>query len=86
MIFHDNVRQMTDNPVREKFATQMDTALLAEVRALARDEGRQLQAVIEEAVRDLLIARKGGDVRKRVADAYRHSVERFAPLYERLAK
>ena len=77
---------MTDNPVREKFATQMDTALLAEVRALARDEGRQLQAVIEEAVRDLLVARKGGDVRKRVADAYRHSVERFAPLYERLAK
>ncbi len=86
MIFHDNVRAMTDNPVREKFATQMDTALLAEVRALARDEGRQLQAVIEEAVRDLLVARKGGDVRKRVADAYRHSVERFAPLYERLAK
>lgn len=86
MIFHDNVRHMTDNPVREKFATQMDTALLAEVRALARDEGRQLQAVIEEAVRDLLLARKGGDVRKRVADAYRDSVERFAPLYEKLAK
>ena len=77
---------MTEAPVREKFATQMDTALLAEVRALARDEGRQLQAVIEEAVRDLLEARRGGDVRRRVADAYQHSLGRYGALYERLSK
>ena len=72
--------------VREKFATQMDTALLAEVRALARDEGRQLQSVIEEAVRDLLDARRGSDVRRRVTDAYHHSLERFDGLYARLAE
>ena len=77
---------MTDAPVREKFATQMDTALLAEVRALARDEGRQLQAVIEEAVRELLVARRGGDVRRRVADAYQHSLGRYDALYARLCK
>ncbi len=29
---------------REKFATQVDSEILASIRALAKDEGRQLQA------------------------------------------
>jgi hypothetical protein len=30
---------------REKFATQVDTDILAALRSLARDEGRQIQAL-----------------------------------------
>ena len=33
---------------REKFATQVDSDLLASLRALAKSEGRQLQALIDE--------------------------------------
>ena len=35
---------------REKFATQVDTRLLAEIRGLASQEGRQIQALVEEAL------------------------------------
>ena len=45
---------MTEHQSREKFATQMDSALLADLRALAKSEGRQLQSLIEEAVGKLI--------------------------------
>ena len=39
---------------REKFATQVDTTILTAVRALAQDEGRQIQALVDEAFADLV--------------------------------
>lgn len=35
---------------RVKFATQMDEVLLGDLKRLAKSEGRQIQAVLEEAV------------------------------------
>ena len=35
---------------REKFATQVDSALLESLRDLAKSEGRQIQAVVEDAL------------------------------------
>ena len=34
---------------KEKFATQVTSDILAELRALAQAEGRQLQALVDEA-------------------------------------
>ena len=70
---------------RVKFATQIDSALLDEVRALAKDEGRQIQAITEEALENLLEDRRQGKVRAHVMRAYRTSHARFGPLYEKLA-
>src|SRR6266853_624725 len=39
---------------REKFATQVNSKILRDVRALADEEGRQLQAVVDEALADLI--------------------------------
>ena len=72
--------------VREKFATQVDSALLASVRDLARAEGRQIQAVVEEALRAHLEAKTGKQGREYVMAAYRESTERFSGLYEKLAQ
>ena len=77
---------MNDQPMREKFATQVDSALLADIRQLARQEGRQLQSVVEEALGNLLESRKSGKARTHVMEAYRKSVQQFGPLYEKLAK
>jgi hypothetical protein len=77
---------MTNTPVREKFATQMDADLLAELRTLAKAEGRQLQVLLEDAVRDLLDAKRGRDVRRRIHDAYLDSLNRFASIYQKLPK
>ena len=38
----------------EKFATQVDPGILKAVRALAHDEGRRVQVLVEEALSDLL--------------------------------
>ena len=72
--------------VREKFATQVDPAMLAAVRQLAQTEGRQLQTLVEEALADLLEKRKQGRPRPNVMAAYQASHEAYASLYQKLAR
>ena len=71
---------------REKFATQVDPAILASVRSLAQQEGRQLQALIEEALADLLEKRKNAQPRSPVMAAYQTSHDSYRELYKKLAK
>ena len=54
---------------REKFATQIDKDVLADVRMLAKDEGRQLQAIVEEALTALLGGRRQGKARPHAMSA-----------------
>ena len=42
------------NAVRQKFSSQADPRLLGELRAIAREEGRQFQAVLEQALREFV--------------------------------
>ena len=71
---------------RQKFATQVDPELLEQTRAIATAEGRQLQSVIEEALRDLVEKKTAGKPRAHVMAQYHASLVQFGPLYERLAK
>jgi len=71
---------------KEKFATQIDSALLTDLRSLAKEEGRQIQAVVEEALTALLEERRQGKARPHVMAAYQKSHSRFAGLYKKLAK
>ena len=72
--------------VREKFATQVDSELLAAVRKLAHEEGRQLQALVDEALTDPVEKRKHGRPRTHVMAAYLASHEKYSELYKELAK
>ena len=69
---------------RVKFSTKIDNALLDEVCALAKEEGRQIQAIVEEALENLLEDRRQGKVRPRVVRACRTSHARFGSLYRKL--
>ncbi len=71
---------------REKFATQVNAQILSAVRGLAQSEGRQLQALVDEALADLIEKRKQGKPRTHVMAAYQASHETFAPLYKKLAE
>ena len=71
---------------REKFATQVSSEILSEVRKLAQSEGRQLQALVDEALADLIEKRRQGKPRAHVMAAYQASHETFAPLYKKLAE
>lgn len=71
---------------REKFATQVNTEILSAVRDLAQSEGRQIQALVDEAFADLLEKRRQAVPRHRVMAAYQASHEKFGPLYKKLAQ
>jgi hypothetical protein len=88
MIYHDNCNRqaLTMSASKEKFATQVSAEILAEVRALAHSEGRQLQALVDEALADLIEKRKNTRPRPHVMSAYGASHEKYAELYRKLAK
>ncbi len=69
-----------------KFATQADPKVLEEVRAIASREGKQLQSVIDEALRDFIEKRKRGRPRPEVLTALGESMAEFEALYRELAK
>jgi len=71
---------------REKFATQVNSEILKAVRALAEKEGRQLQALVEEALADLIEKRKKAKPRTHVMAAYLASHDEFGALHKELAK
>jgi hypothetical protein len=71
---------------REKFATQVDSEILTTVRSLAHKEGRQLQALVEEALSDLIEKRKNARPRPHVMATYLASHEKYAALYKKLAE
>jgi hypothetical protein len=70
----------------EKFATQVDANTLATVRDLAKTEGRLLQALVNEALVDLLEKRRRAVPRASVMEAYQASHATYAPLYKKLAE
>ena len=72
--------------VREKFATQVNSEVLATVRAIAEQEGRQLQSLVDEAFKDLIEKRRNARPRPHVMGAYFASHDKYAELYKKLAK
>ena len=73
-------------PTREKFATQVNTETLAQVREIAAKEGRQLQALVDEALADLVEKRKQARPRPYAMAAYHGSLDKYDELYKKLAK
>lgn len=73
-------------PRKVKFATQADPDVLAALRAVAAREGRQLQSLVDEALRDFLERRQGRKSRPRLADALEASLAQYDTLYRRLAR
>ena len=71
---------------REKFATQVNSEILTQVRTLAQREGRQLQTLVEEALADLIEKHKNAKPRPHVMAAYLASHEKYGPIYKKLAE
>ncbi|WP_166141837.1 hypothetical protein [Methylosinus sp. RM1] len=72
--------------VREKFVMRIDQDVLAGIRKIARDEKRPLQSIVEDALRAYVVDHAETRRRPHVMSAYQASLERFGPLYEKLAK
>jgi mannose/cellobiose epimerase-like protein (N-acyl-D-glucosamine 2-epimerase family) len=71
---------------RENFATQVTAERLSAMRELSVAEGRQIEALVEDAFTDLVEKRKKANPRPHVMEAYLASHEKYAPLYKKLAE
>ena len=72
--------------VREKFSSQADPQLLAEIRALAATQGRQFQSILEQALTEYLERSQTERPRAHVLEAFGMSMGEFDELYQKLAK
>jgi len=75
-----------DDMTMQKFSSQARPELLEEVRALAAEEGRQFQAVLDEALAEWVAKKKGEAPRPEVIGHLKASVARHRKLYQELAK
>ena len=71
---------------RQKYASQADPELLIAMREAAKEEGRQFQAVMEDAMRDYLERRSSASPRAHVMAHLCTSIEKNRRLGELLAK
>ena len=71
---------------RIKFASQADPRLLEDLKAIAKAEGRQLQALVEEAFRDYVDKKRSGQMRPPAAAALERTLREREWLYRQLAK
>jgi hypothetical protein len=69
-----------------KFSTQLDPALIAGLKAAARSDGRHLQAVLDEAVREYLDRRQTDAPRRHVMLALAQSLAEFDRVYRELSR
>ena len=71
---------------KERFSGQAAPELLAALRSIARAEGRDFEATLEDALREYVANRGESKVRPEVMEHYRASVEKNRLLGELLAQ
>ena len=73
------------NDGKVKFATQLSADVLMQLKETAKKEGRQIQAVLDEALREYFHARQQHP-RPHVMKAFHASIRQHEALYQELAK
>ena len=71
--------------LREKFSSQASPEVLAALRQIAESQGRQFQAVLDEAMRDYIDRQQRERPRRHVMATFASSLEEFDSLYRELA-
>jgi len=70
----------------EKFSSQASSELLAELRQIAKVQGRPFQAVLDEALNNYIDLQQRERPRRHVMTAFANSLDEFDSLYRELAK
>lgn len=69
-----------------KFSSQAEPEVLDGLREIAAREGRQLQAVLGDAMREYLAHKRQQAPRRNVLEAFQESLKEREELYRSLAK
>ena len=73
-------------PAREKFSSQAAPDVLAALREIAETQGRQFQAILDEALRDYIDRQQKSRPRQHVMTQFAESLTEYDALYRDLAK
>jgi len=69
-----------------KYSSQAEPEILDAMQAVADREGRQLQAIIGDAMREYLARRQQQAPRRNVLEAFHESLKERDELYRKLAR
>ena len=69
-----------------KYSSQAEPEVLEAMQAIANREGRQLQSVLGEAMREYLARKQQQAPRRNVLEAFQESLREREELYRSLAK
>jgi hypothetical protein len=91
LIYHEISRYIMievimSSSAREKFSSQAAPEVLAALRQIAESQGRQFQAVLDDALRDYIDRQQKERPRRHVMAAFASSLDEFDNLYRELAK
>jgi len=75
-----------NNLTKEKFSSQASPEVLAAMRQLADQQGRQFQALLDEALREYLDRQQNSTPRRHVLRTFASSLDEFDDLYRELEK
>ena len=70
----------------QKFSTQVDSEKLARLRAIAKEDGRQIRSVLDDALDIYLKRRQPKGMRPDVLEAYNDIVGRYSETLKKLAE
>ena len=91
LLYHETSRYfmmvtMMTTATREKFSSQAAPEVLLALRNIAENQGRQFQAVLDDALRDYIDRQQKESPRRHVMAAFASSMDEFDHLYRELAK
>ena len=72
--------------MKEQFSSQVESELLAAMRKIAEDQGRQFPDVLDEATRDYVDRYTRVRHRRKVVESFADSVREYDGLYRELAR
>ncbi|MBS0423215.1 MAG: hypothetical protein JSR71_02020 [Proteobacteria bacterium] len=70
----------------KKFSSQAAPEVLTALRKIAESEGRPIQEILDEALREYIERKEKGQPRRQAMDAFAQSLNEFDQLYRELAK
>ena len=71
---------------QDKFSFKISSEVLAALHQLAASQGRQPQALVDDALREFLERQQRDSPRQHVLSAFASSMNEFDALYKNLAK
>ncbi|HQU97361.1 MAG TPA: hypothetical protein PLV19_00455 [Nitrosomonas sp.] len=74
------------NTAEEKFSSQATPEILSALRKIAESEGRPMQELLDEALREYIERKEKGQPHRQTMDAFEQSLSEFDQLYRKLAK